>query len=216
MQFAYEAVNLDFGQYVNVGSSMQVRMFAGLSFASLQEQLVSSFFGVPGTSVPLFISLNNTMTYAGVGPRFGLDTAYEIPRGFRLTGQLAGALLIGEKQPSQYLFTATSPELAAVGIQVNHEHISSADFIQVVYTCDTRMEIGFNGSRYNLEAGYMAAIYIDPFSGYETNNNVLPLQIGSLSTASMRHTLSNFTVNGLYLTGGFKWRACWPLFSAPW
>jgi hypothetical protein len=62
-----------------------------------------------------------------------------------------------------------------------------------------------NGSTFTLEAGYMAAIYFDPFSAYETNNNVLPLPIGSLSTASMRHTLSDFTVNGLYVTAGFKW-----------
>lgn len=212
VQFAYDAVNFDFGQYVNVGPSMQVRMFAGLSYAKLEEQLVSSFFGAPPDpdavfplSVPLFISLNTTSTYAGVGPRFGLDTAYEIPRGFRLTGQLAGALLIGRKQPSQYIFTATAPELALVGISVNYEDISSADFTQVVYSSDAKLGIGCSGSRFAIEAGYTAATYIGPFSGYETNHNVLPLQIGSLSTASMRHTLSNFTVNGLYLTGGFKW-----------
>ncbi|MGO8878372.1 MAG: Lpg1974 family pore-forming outer membrane protein [Desulfomonilaceae bacterium] len=216
VEFAYDAVNLDVGQYVNVGSSMQVRMFAGLSYARLQEQIVSSFFGAPGNSVPLFISLNNVSSYSGVGPRFDLDTTYEIPRGLRLTGQLAGALLIGGKQPSQYLFTATSPELAAVGIQVNHEHIGSDNFTQVVYSFDTKMGIGFNGPRYNLEAGCMAAFYIDPFSGYETNNNVLALQLGPLSTASMRHTLSNFTVNGLYFTGGFKWCSSWPQFSLPW
>jgi hypothetical protein len=41
--------------------------------------------------------------------------------------------------------------------------------------------------------------------GDGTNNNIIPLQTGSLSTASVRHTLSDFMVNGLYVTGGFGW-----------
>jgi hypothetical protein len=212
VEFAYDVVNLDFGQYVSIGPSMMVRMFAGLSYARLEEQLVSSFVGAPPDPAavfpqtePLFISLNATSTYAGIGPRLGFDTAYEIPQGFRLTGQLAGALLIGRKQPSQYLFRATSPELALVGIALNPEKIKSEDFTQVVYSCDARLGIGCNVSAVTLEAGYTAAAYIGPFSAYETNHNVLPLQWGSLSTASMRHTLSNFTVNGPYFTGVFRW-----------
>ena len=207
VEFAYDVVNLDFGQYVNVGPWMHVRMLAGLTYARLQERLVSSFFGAqpdPNAafplSVPLLISLDNTSTYSGAGPRFGLDTAYEIPRSFRLTGQLAGALLLGRKEPSQYLFTATAPDLALVGIAVNEERIGSKDFAQVVYSCDAKLGIGWNGSTFNFEACYIVATFIGPFSGY-----VLPLQIGSLSTASMRHTLSDFTVNGLYLTGRYTW-----------
>lgn len=211
VEFDYDVVNLDFGQYVNVGCSMQARMFAGLSYANLEERLVSSFYGVPDPnsrfppSVPVFISLSNTTSYAGVGPRFGLDTAYAIPYGLRFTGQVAGALLIGRAQPSQYLFTATAPDLDGIGIAVNHEQVGSKKFTQVVYSCDARLGIGCSLSAFSFEGGYMAALYVRPFSGYETNHNVLPLQIGSLSTASMRHTLSNFTVHGIYLTGGIKW-----------
>jgi hypothetical protein len=61
-----------------------------------------------------------------------------------------------------------------------------------------------NGSSFTVDAGFMAAAFIDTFSAYQTNHNVLPLQIGSLSTASMRHTLSNFTLNGFYVSGGFQ------------
>ncbi len=215
--FEYDVVNFDFGQYVNIGSWTRVRLFGGLSYVRLEEQLISSFFGAPPDpsalfpeSVPLFIALNAITTFAGVGPRFGLDTSYEIPHGFRLTGQFAGALMIGPKQPSQYLFAATAPELAAVGISVNRESINSANFTQVASSWDGKLGIANSyasckGSAFTIEAGYMATVYIDPFSAYETNHNVLPLQIGSLSTASMRHTLSNFTVNGPYVTGGLKW-----------
>ena len=217
VNFSYDTVNLDFGQYVNVGSSLAFRLFAGLGYARLQERLVSSFFGAPPAadavfpeSVPLVLSLNNTSTFSGVGPRLGLDTTYAVPGGLRLTGQLAGALLIGRTQPAQYLFTATAPELAAVGIAVNQERIGSPSYNHVVYAADARLGIGYmrvlpNRSVFTVEAGYLAAIYVKPFSGYETNDNILALQIGSLSTASMRHTLSDFTANGFYLNVGLKW-----------
>jgi hypothetical protein len=217
VNFAYDAVNLDLGQHVAIGPLMRLRFFGGVSYARLQERLVSSFFGAPPDAtatfpqnVPLSISLNSTSTYNGAGPRFGIDPTCELPGGFRLTGQLAGALLIGRKQPAQYEFTATAPDLAAVGIGVNREYIGSDAFTQVVYSGNAKLGLGYSyvfgsGSIFTLETGYLAAIYLDAFSTYETNHNVLPLQVGSLSTASMRHTLSNFTVNGLYFTGGLQW-----------
>lgn len=217
VDFAYDAVNLDFGQYVNVGSSLTFRLFAGLSYARLQERLVSSFYGAPPApdavfpeDVRLTLSLNNTSTFWGVGPRFGLEATRKRRRGFRFTGQLAGALLVGRTQPAQYLFAATAPDLALVGIPVNREHVSSEPFTQVVYAGDAKLGIGYsrglsNGSEFTLDGGYLAAIYLVPFSGYETNENILALQIGSLSSGSIRQTLSDFTLNGFYLNAGLKW-----------
>jgi Legionella pneumophila major outer membrane protein precursor len=218
VKFAYDAVNVDFGQYLDLGWSLSVRLFAGLSYARLQERLYSSFFGAPPApdavfpeSVPLSISLNNTTSFWGVGPRFGLDTAYQTPGGFRFTAQLAGALLIGQTQPAQYEFTATAPELAAIGIPVNREFISSQSFSHVVYATNAKLGIGYSrvlpsGARLTVDGGYLAAIYLSPFSGYETNENILALQIGSLSTGSMKHIpLSDFSLNGFYLNAGLTW-----------
>jgi hypothetical protein len=217
VKFAYDMVDIDFGQYVNVGSSLQFRLFGGISYARLQERLYSSFYGAPPDphapfplSVPILLSLNNSTIFNGAGPRFGLDTTYNLPRGFRLTGRVAGAALIGRSKPAQYVLTATSPELAGLGIPVNREFISSTAFTQVVYAFNAKLGAGYtyvfsNGWTANIEGGYMAALFIKPFSSYETNNNVLPLQIGSLSTASMRHTLSDFTLNGLYSSASLKW-----------
>ena len=150
VKFAYDAVNVDFGQYVSFGPALSMRMFAGLSFARVQERLLTSFYGVPPASnavfpdsVPLVISLNNTSTFSGVGPRFGLDSTLETRRGFRFTGQVAGALLIGRTDPAQYLFSATAPDLAAVGIAVNQEFIGSQSFTHVVPSGNAKLgEIG--------------------------------------------------------------------------
>ena len=161
-------------------------------------------------SVPLYLSLNNTSSFSGVGPRFGFDTTYEIPRGFRFTGQLAGALLIGQTQPSQYLFTATAPDLAAIGIPVNNEGIYSDRLTHVVLASNANLGMGYsralrNGSIFTIDGGYLAAVFVNPFAGYETNSNILALQIGSLSSGSIRQTLSNFSANGFYLTAGLTW-----------
>jgi len=216
VKFAYDAVNFDFGQYITIGAPLTVRLFGGLSYARIQEKLVSSFYGTPppaGTpfpgSVPIYLSLNNTSTFSGVGPRLGIDTNYQTQRGLRFTGQLAGNLLIGPTQPAQYEFTATSPELAAVGIPVNYEFISSKQVFHAIWAANARLGAGFsrrlsNGALLTVDGGYMAAVYANALGGYETNNNVLALQIGSLSTASMRQTLSNFSVNGFYLDAGLK------------
>lgn len=151
VEFAYDAVNLDFGQYVNVGPSLAFRMFAGLSYARVQERLLSSFYGAPPApdavfpeDVRLRISLNNTSTFWGIGPRFGLEATQKTRHGLRFTGQLAGALLVGRTQPAQYLFAATAPDLALVGIPVNREHVSSDPFTQVVYAGDAKLGIGYS------------------------------------------------------------------------
>jgi hypothetical protein len=192
-------------------------LFGGLRYSRLQEAVVSNFYDFeppPGTpfpdSVQRWIQLNNTSWFWGVGPRFGIDTTCRVGGGWTVTGDFAGALLVGRKQPSQYVFRAQTPDLAAIGIEENYEFISSDDFTDVVTAFDARLGIGYErrlrrGGVASVELGFMAAVYNNAFMGYETNNNVLALQIGSLSTASARQTESDFTLNGFYLNGGYQW-----------
>jgi hypothetical protein len=203
------------GQTVNFGPSTQVRFFTGLSWAQLKEQIVSTFYNdpnidpVPPVLAPAnqdlrYITLNNRSTFTGVGPRLGFNAGFNLPRGFNFVGQLSGAILAGWMQPAQYSFAAV------FNSTVNSEQIASQTVSQVVYTTDTKLGLGYtrpfdHGSILNIECGFKAAIFLNPFSTYETSTNVLPLDIGSLSTNSMRHTPSNFTLNGLYLSGNLKW-----------
>jgi len=213
--FDYDMVNLDAGQTVNVGPNTQFRLFAGVSFVRLREQLISTFYNDPNLDpVPPVIappntslrsiSLNNTSTFTGVGPRLGLTTAHNLAHGFNFVGQLSGAVLAGWMQPAQYSFAAVFEDA------VNSEQISSHRVTQVVFASDAKLGLGYfrllgNGSVLSIESGFKAAIFINPFSTYETSTNVLPLDIGSLSTNSMRHTPSNFTLNGFYATGSLRW-----------
>ncbi len=213
--FDYDLVNLDMGQTVNIGSSTQVRLFAGVSWARLEERLVSTFYNdpsidpVPPVVAPAnpdleYIRLNNTSTFTGAGPRLGLSTAHSLPRGFNLVGELSGAVLAGSMQPAEYSFQGVYKD------RVDAEKIAGSAVSQVVWTGDTKLGIGYTrqtarGGLLSLETGFRAAVFVNPFATYETSTNVLPLDIGSLSTNSMRHTPSNFTLNGWYASGSLQW-----------
>jgi hypothetical protein len=213
--FAYDMVNLDLGQTVNIGQSTQVRLFAGLSWVRLREQLISTFYNdpnvdpVPPVVAPAnptleYIQLNNTSTFTGAGPRLGLSSSHILPRGFTLLGELSGAVLAGWMQPAAYSFAGIYEGASDI------EQISSQRVTQVVWASDAKLGLGYlrvlgNGSLLKFESGFKAAIFINPFSTYETSTNVLPLDIGSLSTNSMRHTPSNFTLNGWYASCSLQW-----------
>ena len=215
--FAYDQVNFDFGQYFNVGSSLMLRLFGGLSYATMKDQVLSNFYGDPPDpnapfplNTPLRISLNNTSHFSGAGPRFGLDGRYLTCCGLRFTGQVAGAVYAGRTQPAQYSFRATSPELAAVGITENVEGIYSSPYTHVVFGTNAKLGVGYSrafssGAIFTFDVGYLAALFTQPFSGYETNHNIIGVQTGSLSTGSVRHTISDFTLNGAYFNAGLTW-----------
>jgi hypothetical protein len=78
-----------FSQTVNIGTSTQARLFAGVSWVRLQEQLVSTFYNnpnvdpVPPVVAPVnpdlqYIKLKNTSTFTGAGPRLGLTTNHSL------------------------------------------------------------------------------------------------------------------------------------------
>lgn len=212
--FDYDMANIDAGQTVNVGAKTQLRVFAGLSIVRLRERLISTFYNDPNI-VPVppvvaipdpdlqYISLNNTSTYTGAGPRLGLNATYNLFRGFTFVGQLSGAILQGRMQPAQYSFTAVFDDV------VNSEQIKSRSATQVVYASDAKLGLGYSRplgrALLEIESGFKTAVYMDAFSTYETSTNVLPLDIGSLSTNSMRHTPSNFTLGGFYASTSLRW-----------
>lgn len=206
LHFNYDAVNLDLGKYINFGSNLQTRLFTGLTSARIKEQLVSTFRGLPQP----MLSINNTSSYQGVGPRIGLNNAYNVYHGINILGQLAGSILIGSMQPAEYKFTGNSAPLALVGINTDNEAIASASVAQFVPAVDAKLGLSYachmvKGSTLTFELGYMGALYVNPLSSYETNTNVIPLDTGSLSTASVKHIQSNFSVAGPYVTASYKY-----------
>lgn len=206
LKFNYDSVHLDMGKYINLGSNLQTRLFTGLNALFLKEEINSTFHGLP--NLPIF-NFNNTSKYNGIGPRLGLNNTYDIYHSIHLVGQLAGSVLYGKMQPAQYKFTGTSIELILAGINVNHEGLANPEVNQLVPALDAKLGLSYSylikqTSVLTLEIGYMGAVYFDALSSYETNTNVIPIDSGSLSTSSAKHTQSNFSVGGPYITAHIR------------
>ncbi|HHT0594519.1 TPA: Lpg1974 family pore-forming outer membrane protein [Legionella anisa] len=202
LKFNYDSVHLDMGKFINLGSSLQTRLFTGLSALFLKEEINSTFNGLP--NLPIF-NFNNTSTYNGIGPRLGLNNTYRLYHKVHLVGQLAGSILYGKMQPAQYKFTGTSIELILAGINVNYEGLSNPGVNQIVPALDSKLGLSYTylikqTSQLTVELGYQGAVYFDALSSYETNTNVIAIDSGSLSTSSAKHTHSNFSVGGPYIT----------------
>jgi hypothetical protein len=207
LRFNYDSVNLDMGKYIHIGSNLQTRLFTGLSSLFLKEEINSTFHGLP--TLPLF-NFNNTSKFNGLGPRLGVTNKYDFYHRIQLVGQLAGSILYGRMQPAQYKFTGTSIELILAGINVNYEGLSNPSVNQLVPALDAKLGLSYTyiirqASELTIELGYMGAAYFDALSSYETNNNVIPIDSGSLSTASAKHTQSNFTVGGPYISANIRY-----------
>ncbi|KTC68849.1 major outer membrane protein [Legionella birminghamensis] len=200
LDFNYNAINLDIGKFVNFGPDLQTRFFTGISGAWIKEELVSTFNGAP----TVVFSLKNKSTYQGAGPRLGLFNDYSIYQGLHLVGQVAGSVLFGRLKPGEYQFLGSSSDLALVGIALNQEKLANSSVDQIVPAVDAKLGLSYSHLLHEhvltFEAGYMGTVYVHPLAAYETNTNVIALDTGSLSTSSVKHVQSNFSVAGPYVT----------------
>lgn len=206
VKFDYNNINVDLGKSLTLGEDWQTRLFLGLSGASIKEKLSSNFNGSPQAVFSLF----NKSTYAGAGPRIGIENQFAINQHVNFRGLFAGALLLGKMRPAQYQFNGYSSYLQLIGVGTgNREAVGSPNTTHTVAAGDLSLAINYHhfypalNKSMVLELGYMATIYANPLSAYETNTNVIALDSGSLSTSSVKHLESNFLLAGPYL------RACY-------
>jgi hypothetical protein len=147
LSFDYDMVNIDAGKSVNLGANTQVRLFTGLSWVRLRQQLISTFYNntsidpaPPAIAIPdpdlQYVTLNSTTSYTGVGPRLGLTGTQTLCRGLTLVGQLSGAVLAGSMQPALYAFQGVFDD------NVDSEGIRSRPVNQVVYATDAKLGLG--------------------------------------------------------------------------
>lgn len=205
-KFDYDALNLDVGQLINYAQNMPIRLFGGVSGARLKQELVSVF----QNNTPSTVSIRslNASKYSGVGPRIGVEGAFNVYHHVNLTGQLAGAVLVGKMQPNTH-YQSSSPTLAGLGIGINNQGIRKSSTNEVVPELDAKLGLNYsfpfnNTAVFTLEAGYMGAVYVNALTNYNPSSVVSPSQLGTIAVATMIKTQSNFSVQGPYLTASVK------------
>jgi hypothetical protein len=201
VSFAYDAVHLDAGHTFCADCFFQLRVFGGVEFARINQDLTGAFQSLDGLTSA---SNTNESLFTGAGPRLGARGEYAVGN-FQFFGEMAGAGLIGTTQ-SRINFSAVST--AAPGLaQPNNQALTSPNETQVVPGFDAKLGTVYafppsNYGQFKIEVGYQAAVYMNAINQYTITQVSVPPAPASVGVflATANHLQSNFTTHGPYLT----------------
>ena len=124
---------------------------------------------------------------------------------FAFIGEVAGAGLIGTSE-SRINFTTISPALG-----VNNQALTSPNATQVIPSIDAKLATAYafpptSYGQFRIELGYQAAVYFNAVSQYSLTQVPTSLTLPPVGVylATAEHLRSNFTVQGPYVTAGWK------------
>jgi len=155
--FKYDAVDLDMGQYLSIGTRLQTRVFVGVRGAQLKSDMTGTFAYPSATPTP-GVSVRNSK-FTGIGPRMGIDTSYHVGDCFGIVSHFATALLVGNVDNSQ-VFTSE-------GQGGNITNNTTDTQTRVVPAFDAKLGVDYsipfknNASSLSIEGGYQVTQYVD-------------------------------------------------------
>lgn len=203
MQTQYDLVNLDAGHMFCVQCPFQFKVFGGVEFARVGQNLTGTF---QDTATSTYHSYTSNSLFTGAGPRLGIRGQYDWSR-LQFFAQAAGAGLIGVSQSGMNFATA-SPTLLALGITTNYQSLTSPDATAVVPSFDTKVGVDYNVPLSDeqlimLELGYQAAIYFNAVTEFALSNVATSPLAGGVYLATEQQLHTNFTTQGPYLTASW-------------
>jgi Legionella pneumophila major outer membrane protein precursor len=205
LQSQYDAVDLTAGHDFCADCPFQFQVFGGVEYARLGETLTGTFTDAATSTFHQYVS---SSLFSGAGPRLGIRGQYNIGQ-FQFFGEAAGAGLIGTAQNNMNFATA-SPALAAIGIAVNDQSLTSPNATQVVPAFDAKAGTSYtfpisDYGLFKLAVGYHVAVYFDAVTYDElTNVATAPLAGGVYLATDYQHK-ENLTEQGPYLQGSWLW-----------
>ena len=201
VQSRYDAVNLDAGHTFCADCDFQLRAFGGVEIARIGQDLSGLFQSPAGDAASGYTT---TSLFTGAGPRLGLNGQYTWGD-FAFIGEVAGAGLIGTSE-SRINFTTISPALG-----VNNQALTSPNATQVIPSIDAKLATTYafpptSYGQFRIELGYQAAVYFNAVSQYSLTQVPTSLTLPPVGVylATAEHLRSNFTVQGPYVTAGWK------------
>lgn len=210
LQYRYDVFNTDLAKHIYFDPNLKTRIFAGVSGLWLEQKIIANFSGIDPILGPYTFGITTKSKYNAAGIRLGIDGEYQGFYNINAVGLLAGNLYIGSQQPSTGA-TGTGSVLAGTGIPVNHQSISHKSFVQVVPALDAKLGLKYsrqsNDKLFSIEAGYMAAIYVNAIQNYVPSTYVpgsLGIVSGAVFLQSLLKTTDSFSVDGPYVTASLK------------
>lgn len=198
----FDGVNLNAGQYVDIGRSVRLRLYGGVSFAKIKQEITSRFTDSQDT---IDLKVRQHSDFMGVGPQLGVSTDYIICPNFSLVGDASGALLIGRKERHMN-FTSNSVLAAAAGLaSPNFQRIKEDSFTDTIYGLDGKLGLNYtfcicDRVPISIEAGYRVALYINAIHVVIPTSMVVTPATGTVAVSTLGTTRGDFGFNGPYFT----------------
>ena len=201
-KFKLSVVDLDAGQYVDVGDRLQLRALAGLRFARVENNLTNQYDAVDPTDSDIILTENDTFhsKFNGIGPLLGVDANYNLGGGVSAAAHVATTLLVGKVDAdSNYFSDDESGDYFSGTAQID-----SDDVWRVVPAFDAKLGLNYSytfqcDSVVTLEGGYKVTQYLDAvdrLDGLFNGNNSDPIKV--------TRTTSSLGLSGPYLKLSFK------------
>jgi hypothetical protein len=162
-KFYLDEINLNYGTLLNLGSLINLRLFAGVGFSRLKQNLVSKFYDPSHLDT---LKIHSSSTFNGAGPEVGFNFNQKIVAGLSLSGMAKTALLIGaQKNHTTYYSTSIYYDLEELPNPLKQK-IEPESKSHLIPTLDGSLGLSYliNFCKHymiNVEAGYRAQIYID-------------------------------------------------------
>ncbi len=194
--FKYDAVDLDVGQYMNIGTRLSTRLFAGIRYARITRDLATRFIFHKKDGVTRDKEFSDQSKFHGFGPRFGVHSVFHVGRCIGLVGEVSAALLVSKLE----LGEVSREDIDNLKEDIFRYHYTSVQ--RVVPNVEGRLGLDYsyafgNTSSFAIEAGYHVTTYFEA-----VDRAIVGDQSKGETTADRR--CSNVSFDGPYLSLNLK------------
>ncbi|QMT58691.1 Lpg1974 family pore-forming outer membrane protein [Legionella sp. PC997] len=177
----WDAVNGEFGQYVDFSANKKIRFHGGFQFASIKRSM-HAFATDFDAGVPDFtVGFEGNTQYNGFGPRTGIDMNYVFGNGFGIYAKAAAAVLVGSQKHS-YDVDFVDADGSVPGLPTVFTVDVSGSRTAIVPELEAKLGASYTYAMaqgdLTLDAGYMWFDYI-----HALNTTVLPVTATDFSAA---------------------------------
>lgn len=192
IEFDNYTVDLEFGQRINVGCRLSLRVFAGVSYTDLEKEFHVKYRDHEEDEH--IIEKNKFESeFWGIGPKVGIDSSFALGGGFGIVARAAVAAYIGELDTKTDITNLTFGH----GFDKDSADAKLDDSDHVVTALDLKIGLDYSyqmnsGSVVALEGGYWAKHYYDAVGNIQF--------ISDHHDAMNDYQLDDVSFHGVYLS----------------